>query len=220
MNIIKKIKDEIKKHTNSKSKKQFSVENPSELIQTINGLNYLELFLIGPYSGTNRQTSRFIRVGNSEPARLLRDIKFVVRNGPKKGITQKGTLKAGEEITIAGWPGYQFKDECDLVPCIGTEEIENAIDPIVERRVEIKEGTLINLQEGIDFEYTGVQPLNPTKTRHPVTTLRDIDYMDQYGDEDTLPAMSKVNLCTQFGETFLEFGDAVVLDNPTEDDYF
>ena len=220
MSIVDQIKEAMKKAT-GKGNKILRLENTSELVQeTSDGLNYLPLFLHGPYDGTNRQTSRFIRVGSSEPARLLRDIKFVTRDGPKGGITAKGPLKAGADITLAGWPGFQFKDECDLVPCHGDEVIERSIDPIMERRIEIKAGTLINLKEGVDFEYTGIQPLNPAKTREPVTTLRDIDYLDRFGDSDTLPAMAAVDLCTQFGETFLELDGALILENPSEDDYF
>lgn len=199
----------------------YIIKDASENVMTLpDGRTVLELFMAGKYEDTNMKTSRYIGVSRSEPAVLLKPLKYVVRGGPKGGITKRGTLKAGDAVRIMGWPGFSDKEHCDLVVLHGDQELVNddtARDEFNKRRIECQEGTYINLQEGVDYDYTGPAPMKATKTRTEVITARDIDYTDQYFCDGTVPAMTTVFLCTQFGESFLEFEGNEILTNPVED---
>jgi hypothetical protein len=216
------LKEQIKEA--NKQGKVFVLKDPSDMVMTLpDGRTVMEIFTPGKYEDTNMLTSRYIGVSRSEPAKLLKPLKYVVRDGPKGGITRQGTLKAGEVVRIFGWPGFANKDHCDLIVLGGDAELpnsEDARDELRRRVIECKEGTYINLVEGVDYEYTGQAPMVATKTREEVITARDIDYTDQYFCNGTIPAMTTLLLCTQFGETFLEFEGNEVLTNPVEgEDY-
>lgn len=208
----------------NKQGKVYVIKDPSENVMTLpDGRTVLELFMSGKYEDCNMKTSRYIGVSRSEPARLLKPLKFVLREGPKGGITRRGTLKAGDTIRVMGWPGFSDKDHCDLVVLNSDAELpldETAREEFRRRVIGCKEGVYINLQEGVDYEYTGPAPMVATKTREEVITARDIDYTDQFFCDGTVPAMTTVFLCTQFGETFLEFEGNEIILNPVEgEDY-
>jgi hypothetical protein len=184
----------------------------------------LEIFISGKNEDTNMKTSRYIGTFRSEPAVLLRPLKYVVRGGPKGGVTKQGTFQAGEKVRIMGWPGFADKDHCDLIVLLGDNELSQDGDIRTEldfRVIHAKEGVYVNLVEGVDYDYTGTAPMKATKTKDEIITARDIDYNDQCFCEGTLPAMTSAFLCTQFGETFLEYDGIEILKNPVEgEDYF
>lgn len=216
------LKEKIKEA--KKQGKMFVIKEPSDIVMDLpDGRTVLELLLAGQYEDTNMKTSRYIGVQRSEPAVLLKKLKYVIRGGPKGGVTKEGTLQVGAKVRIMGWPGWTDKDHCDLIVMRGDEELphdETARDVFQNRVVECKEGTYINLVEGVDYEYTGTAPMKATKTREEVITAREIEYMDQYFCNGSVPPMTTVFLCTQFGESFLEFEGSEILTNPVEgEDY-
>lgn len=202
----------------------YVVKDMSEFVTTLpDGRNVLEIFTNGPVKEINAKTSRVIGVGRGEAAVLLKPLKYVLRDGPKGGMTKRGTYKAGEKINIFGWPGFTDKNHCDLIVLHGEDDIppgENAREEIEKRAIQCKDGHYINLIEGVDYEYTTFM-VSSEKTTEMAVTCRDIDFMDQYYCEGTVPAMTAVSLCTQYGETFLEFEGNTILENPVEGvDYF
>lgn len=212
------IKDKIAEA--NKQGKRYVISDPSELVMTLpDGRSVIEIFTPGRYDEINMKTSRIIGTYRGEPAKILKPLKYVIRGGPKGGITNKGTLKANDEIFILGWPGFTDKDNCDLIVLHGDQELvagPNTMEILGQRLVECKEGAYINLEEGVDYEYTGKAPLRADKTTESVVTVREIDYLDEIFCEGTLPAMTLVTLCTQFGETFLEREGIRIMDNPVE----
>lgn len=217
MSVLEKIKEAEAKG------EVYVIKDPSELVSTLpDGRTVLEIFTHGKFEDTNMKTSRFIGVGRSESGVLLKPLKYVIR-GPKGGVKKKGTMKAGEAIRVMGWPGFTDKNNCDLIVLRGDEELpkdETAREVMRERIVHCLEGTYVNLEEGVDYEYTGVAPMSAAKTTENVITMRDIDYMDEFFCEATLPAMTTVQLCTQFKETFLEFEGTQILVDPVDgEDY-
>jgi hypothetical protein len=219
MSILDKIKE-----ANAQGK-VYITRDPSEFVEQLpDGRSVIVLFSTGKYQDTNLKTSRYIGVQRSEPAVLLKPLKYIIRGGPKGGITKKGTLKAGEAIRIMGWPGFTDKKCCDLIALHGDNEpdykAQDAYDDLMKRVVSCKEGTYVNLEEGVDYEYTGVAPLSAAKTKREVIAVRDIDYVDEMFCDGTLYAMTSLHLCTQFGETFLEYEGTRIMDDPVEgDDY-
>lgn len=215
MSILDKIKEA------AKQGKRYIINEPSEMVTELaDGRSVLTLFMSGPYQDTNMKTSRYIGTYRSEPAVLLKKLKYVVRGGPKGGVTKEGTFKPGTKVRLMGWPGFSDKDHCDLIVLSGDDELakdDTAREELDRRVVQCKEGVYINLVEGVDYEYTGPAPMVATKTKVEVITARDIDYTDQYFCEGTVPAMTTVFLCTQFGGTFLEFEGNEILSDPVED---
>lgn len=198
----------------------YVVKDMSEFVtQLPDGRNVLEIFTNGPIQEINAKTSRIIGTYRGEAAALLKPLKYVLRDGPKGGVTGKGTYQAGEKIHIFGWPGFTDKSHCDLIVLLGEEDItpgEHAREEIERRAIQCKQGHYINLVEGVDYEYTSFM-VSSEKTTEMVVTCREIEYMDQHFCEGSVPAMTAVNLCTQYGETFLEFEGNEILTNPVED---
>lgn len=219
MSILDKIKEA------AKQGKRYIINEPSEMVTELaDGRSVISLFMSGPYQDTNMKTSRYMGVQRSEPAVLLKPLKYIIRGGPKGGITSKGTLKPGDAIRIMGWPGFTDKKCCDLIVLHGDQDIDvkdkDAYENLMKRVVHCKEGTYVNLEEGVDYEYTGVAPLSAAKTKREVIAVRDIDYVDEMFCDGTLYAMTSLHLCTQFGETFLEYEGTRIMDDPVEgDDY-
>lgn len=198
----------------------YVLKDPAEAVVTLpDGRTVLEIFMSGKFEDTNMKTSRYIGVGRSEPAVLLKPLKYVTR-GPKGGIKKKGTFKAGEAVRIMGWPGFTDKEHCDLIVLHGDDELpkdETARDELHKRVIECSDGFYINLEEGVDYEYTGKAPMSAAKTSVDVITCREIEYLDEFFCEGSVDIMTSVQLCTQFGETFLEFEGTRIMDNPVED---
>lgn len=198
----------------------YVLSDPADIVNQLpNGRSVIEIFSTGPYEEINTKTSRLIGPGRGQPAELLLPLKYVFRGGPKGGVTMKGTLKPGTGIFILGWPGFTDKDHCDLIVLHGDHEFSPS-DQIDNRAVRCKEGVYVNLEEGVDYKYTGIAPISATKTSNDIITMRDIDYVDDFGCEGVLPAMTSARLCDQFDETFIEFEGTRILLNPIEgEDY-
>lgn len=216
------IKDKIK--AAKAQGKIYVIQDPMEnVMELADGRKVLEIFTHGKYEDTNLKTSRYIGTGRSEPAVLLKPLKYIIRGGPKGGITARGTYQAGEAVRIMGWPGFTDKNACDLIVLLGDQELatgEGAREAIFSRIVHCKEGTYINLQEGVDYEYTGIAPISAEKTKVEAIAVRDIEYQDEIGCDGTIYAMTAIHLCTQFGETFLEHEGTRIMDDPVEgEDY-
>lgn len=203
--------------------KVYVIQDPSENVMTLpDGRTVLEIFTSGKYQDSNMKTSRYMGVERSEPAVLLKPLKYIIRGGPKGGITAKGTYPAGEAIRIMGWPGFTDKNNCDLIVLHGDQELERGDqgETVRGRIVHCKEGTYVNLQEGVDYEYTGTAPISAAKTTVEVIAARDIEYVDEIGCDGTIYTMTSMLLCNQFGETFLECEGTRIMDDPIEgEDY-
>lgn len=218
MSVLDKIKEA------NKQGKVYRVSDPSELVEQLpDGRSVIVVLSQGKYEDSNMKTSRYMGPFRSEPAVLLKPLKYVVRGGPKGGITAKGTYPVGEAVRIMGWPGFTDKTCCDLITLLGDQDLpkgEGAREDLYSRIISCKEGTYVNLQEGVDFEYTGTAPISAAKTKVEAITVRDIDYVDEMFCDGTIYAMTSIHLCTQFGETFLEYEGTRILDNPVEgEDY-
>lgn len=207
----------------NKNGEVFIIKNPEDLVEQLpDGRSVLALLKEGPHRDSNMKTSRYMGVQRSEPAVLLKPLKYIVR-GPKGGVASKGTLKVGDAIRIMGWPGFTDKNNCDLLVLAGDEDLprgDDAAEIFHKRLVQCKEGYYINLEEGVDYEYTGVAPISAAKTKVEVIAARDIEYVDEIGCDGIIYTMTAMLLCTQFGETFLECEGTRIMDNPVEgDDY-
>lgn len=203
--------------------KVYVIQDPSENVMELpDGRTVIEIFTSGKYQDSNTKTSRYMGVERSEPAVLLKPLKYIIRGGPKGGVTSKGTLKVGDPIRIMGWPGFTDKNNCDLIVLHGDQELERGDqgETVRKRIIHCKEGTYVNLEEGVDYEYTGVAPISAAKTKVEALAARDIEYEDEIGCDGIIYTMTAIHLCTQFGETFLEHEGTRIMTDPVEgEDY-